>query len=849
MFKKSFNLSILQIARRQRQKKTDWKFRCRIISNPYNTHRFDISKSGNQLKELTMKRLTLVFLAAVLFLSSTISIAAEQPARQRQLLDLGWKFTTGVQTDANTENFNDSSWQTVDLPHDWSIGGKLDPNAPMNGAGGFFPAGEGWYRLNFDAPADWLGKQVTIEFEGVYMNSDVWLNGVHLGFHPYGYTTFVYDLTPHLKLGQKNVLAVRVDNSKQVNSRWFSGSGIYRHVWLNVTNPVHVAQWGVFITTPEVAEDKATVRIQTTIRNDTDSNQSCQILNNSAKSQIEVPAKGQASVTQVITVASPELWSPESPNLHQMTTRIFLDGKLTDEVKTPFGIRSIKVSAENGFQLNGKTIKLCGGCIHHDNGCLGAAAFDRAEIRKVELLKAAGFNAIRSAHNPPSEALLDACDKLGMLVIDESFDCWEKGKNTFDYSRVFKQWWQRDLDAMVLRDRNHPSVVIWSVGNEVVERDVPDGNRICKMLTDRLRTLDTTRPITAANCWATQPRKWADMDGMFSHLDIAGYNYTLDNDKADHNRVPSRVMLATESFPSATYEYWRRVSGNSFIIGDFVWSAVDYLGESGIGRFYPSTQRILDAGKKDQYPYHGAYCGDLDLTGLRKAISHYRNILWDRGEKLYMTVLEPAPDGKPFKMGQWALPPSLASWTWPGHEGNDLKVEVYSSYDKVRLYLNDKLLDEKATSRDVRFRATFTVPYAPGTLKAVAIQGDKEVANFTLTTASEPANIRLTPDRPEIKADGQDLSFVTVEILDKQGRLQPNAENMINFSVSGPASIVGLDNGDLNNDDPYQGNQRKAFHGRALVVLRATRTPGDIILTARSDGLPDTTVTIHSRKN
>ena len=399
---------------------------------------------------------------------------------------------------------------------------------------------------------------------------------------------------------------------------------------------------------------------------------------------------------------------------------------------------------------------------------------------------------------------------------------------------------------MVLRDRNHPSVIIWSIGNEVVERDVPDGSRICTMLADYLRTLDATRPLSAANCWATQPRKWADMDPMFSRLDIAGYNYTLDNEKADHFRVPARVMLATESFPGATYEYSRRVADNPYIIGDFVWSAFDYLGESGIGRSFLQTERTIDNAKKEQFPFHGASCGDLDLTGLRKSISYYRNIVWNRGEKLYMTVLEPTPDGKPFRPTQWSLPPSLPSWTWPGCEGNDLKVEVYSSYEKVRLYLNGKLLEEKPTTRETRFKAVFSVPYAPGSLKAVAVYNNKEAAENIIATASAPAAIRLITDRADINADGQDLSFVTVEIVDNQGRLNPNADNLIEFKLTGPGSIIGLDNGNLNSDQPYQRNQRSAFHGRAIVVIRSTRAPGDVSLTARTDGLPAATLTIKS---
>jgi beta-galactosidase len=799
-----------------------------------------------------------MLLCGALVFTVSGSVAAES-ARERLLMDFGWKFSTENFDDAQTTTFTDDAWRTVDLPHDWSIEGEFAKDNPMGGPGGFFPSGIGWYRLSFAAPREWQGKQINIEFEGVYMNADVWINGQHLGFHPYGYTSFSYNLTPHLKIGEKNVLAVRVDNSKHINSRWYSGSGIYRHVWLSVTDQLHFAAWGTCVTTPEVTDGKAQVEVKSAVCNDSENTKNFIIVTdlvdpdgkNVGTSQNNgelLPKKESLIVQKFPSMDRPQLWSPETPKLYRAITRITAGGKTVDEVQTPFGIRSIKVSAENGFQLNGRTIKLCGGCLHHDNGCLGAAAFDRAEQRRVELLKAAGFNALRTAHNPPSPAFLDACDRLGMLVIDESFDCWENGKNRADYAQYFKEWWQRDIDAMILRDRNHPSVIMWSIGNEVIERDRPDGVRIGKMLADYVRTLDPTRPITAAICWAQGPRVWSDTDGLFALLDVGGYNYTLDNDQADHKRAPNRVMMATESFPNAAFDYWRRTTDNSFIIGDFVWTALDYLGESGIGRQYSAAERIIDHGRNEHYPYHGAYCGDLDLTCLRKPISHYRNILWNRGEKLYVTVYEPSSNGMPFKTAAWGLLPSMPSWTWPGFEGKELKIEVYSSYDNVRLYLNDKLIGEKPTTREEQFKAEFTLSYAPGVLKAVGMQGNREMESNVLRTVGEPAQIRLVPDRTTIKADGQDLSFVAVEVLDKDGQWQPKADLRIQFSITGPGTIIGLDNGDLYNADPYQGNQRKAYHGRALVVVRSLRNAGEIRLTAAAQGLPSASTAIGSRQ-
>jgi beta-galactosidase len=461
-------------------------------------------------------------------------------------------------------------------------------------------------------------------------------------------------------------------------------------------------------------------------------------------------------------------------------------------------------------------------------------------------LKAAGFNAVRTAHNPPSPAFLETCDRLGLLVMDEAFDCWEKGKNPHDYSEVFKDWWQRDLDAMVLRDRNHPSVVMWSLGNEVYERATAEGARIARMLANRIRELDSTRPITAGINGTWPKADWTEIDPVFATLDVSGYNYELPRHAEDHARLPSRVILSTESYQSEAFQNWATADDNPYVIGDFVWSALDYLGEAGIGRVFPPGQPAVRHWEGVQYPWHGAYCGDLDITGWRKPVSHYRNIIWDRGEKLYAAVLAPTSDGKPWNLTPWSLPPALPSWTWPGQDGKELTVEVYSRYDAVRLYLNSRLLGEKPTTRTGEFKAVFAVPYTPGTLKAVGVQYGREVQTFTLTTAGNATRMRLTPDRSTIQAGGQDLSFVTIEVTDRDGRLQPNANPAVRFTLSGPGVIAGIGSGDMTAMESYQANSHQVFHGRALVVIRSTPEAGAIKLVASAPGLADAVMTIHA---
>ena len=842
-----------------------------------------------------------IALLAILASFVSTSMNAAKPAAPRQELaaDAGWKFFLGDPAGAEAPPFADASWRTVDLPHDWSIESKPDKDAPSGAGGGFFPTGTGWYRKTFTAPADWKDKRVSIEFDGVYRNATVYLNGHKLGTHAYGYTAFSFDLTPSLNSGT-NVLAVHVDNSAQPNSRWYSGSGIYRHVHVIVTDPTHVAHWGVFVTTPEVSNSSAKVSIHTRVANESALPAGVTVettlfdragnKSGSAQSKLTITPGNEAEASQEIAVANPGLWSPDSPVLYRAVSEVRQDGKLIDQVTTPFGIRSLSWSAEKGLLLNGKPIKLTGGSVHHDNGPFGAAAFDRAEERRVELLKAAGHNAVRTAHNPPSSAFLDACDRLGLLVLDEPFDAWKAHKVKFDYGSDFDQSWKQDISSMVLRDRNHPSIVIWGIGNEIPELEVESGAALGKQLADQVRSLDNTRPLTLAfPGTTTKPTALA----VFSQLDITGYNYNIiPNYAKDHQQLPSRIMLTTESHPAKAFPLWAITHDNPYVIGDLTWTAMDYLGESGIGAWTYATPQQAKAAEQmvgmmdntamiDQmftgmangkdvmadmaknnsdpnakmmmelffhpYPWHAAACGDLDLTGFRKPQSYYRDIIWNGGDRVYATVRLPEPDGKKIIAIMWATHPTLPTWSWPGQEGKELQVEVYSGAEKVQLFLNDKLIGEKPTGREEEFKAVFSVPYTPGILKAVGLRGDRAVAESVLTTAEDAAKLRLTADRTVVNADGEDLSFVTVEAVDAQGRPQPHADQEVQFSISGPGTIAAVANGDGQDPASYHADRRKLYQGRAQVIIRTSRQAGSIKLIAATSGLGDGSVTIESK--
>lgn len=632
-------------------------------------------------------------------LASIYSFAQSRPTRSR-LFDANWRFLKDSTIHAEQPNYNDANWRKLDLPHDWSIEDLSDqmPNqvvgpfsrASVGGTStGYTVGGTGWYRKAFKLNPAEKGKLVRIHFDGAYMETDVWLNGHHLGYHPYGYTPFDYDLTPYLSpQGQTNVLAVRVKNLGQ-NSRWYTGSGIYRHVWLTVTEPVHIAPMGVSITTPQVSDKTAQVQIETTLGNET--GKSIPVLVQTtlisltgkpigtSQQVVTVSANGKTTSKQTITVANPQVWSPETPRLYQANVVIMSGKKRLDSITTTFGIRSISIDATRGFVLNGKRVLLKGGCVHHDNGPLGAVAIDRAEERKVELLKATGFNAVRTSHNPPSTAFLDACDRLGLLVIDEAFDMWQRPKKPQDYHRFFDEWSQRDLESMIRRDRNHPSVVLWSIGNEINERADSSGLIITKQLADAAHQLDPTRPITEALCvfWEHPGKTWEDSDKAFSLLDVGGYNYEWKHYESDHQRHPDRIMLGTETFAKEAFENWQQVEKHPYVIGDFVWTAMDYVGETAIGHalFQPKTDKDSTRAVLP-WPWFNAWCGDLDLIGFKKPQSFYRDVVW-RNRPIALAVHSPIPDGMKETVTNWGWPDEHQSWSWSGAEGKPLQVRVF----------------------------------------------------------------------------------------------------------------------------------------------------------------------------
>jgi beta-galactosidase len=738
--------------------------------------------------------------------------------------DRGWRFRLGdLPGGIWNDSLDDSDWRSVDLPHDWSIELERGPANASGSDGGYFQTGIGWYQKHLSIPHEWNGKKVLIEFEGVYMNAEVWLDDHFLGRHPYGYTTFRYDLTPHVHTGSDHVVRVLVNNACQTNSRWYSGSGIYRHVWLWLGEPLHVDPWGICVTTHDVSRGEATVRIRTWLANDHDTDREITLRSRVAGQIIDepttIPAGGRFEISQELRVSNPELWSPDTPNLYALETELRVGDEIVDAVTTPFGIRSIAFDAATGFRLNGEPCVLRGGCVHHDHGPLGAASHDRAEERKVELLKANGFNAVRCAHNPPAPAFLDACDRFGILVVDEAFDCWRNGKNVSDYHVSFDDWWCRDLDSMLLRDRNHPCVIMWSIGNEPVERGRPEGARIARMLADHVRSVDPTRPVTAGINGGHDAWPWQQLDDLFATLDLCGYNY-----RADEYRAHSeRIVYGSESVAGEAFEHWTRVRELDHVIGDFVWTALDYLGESGIGRAHHDGDAapFLAA-----YPWYVANCGDLDLCGFKRPQSFYRDVLWQRGEPLFIAVHPPGPEPT---VTYWGWPNVRPSWTWPGREGELFRVDVYSACETVELLLNGESLGTKVAERCT---ATFEVPYRPGTLQAI---GSKRVAECELRTVGEPARIRLTADRDTLHGD--DLSFVTVEVVDADGLTHPNADHTIAFTVDGVGAIAAVGSGDPVTTEPFHGNRRSAHMGRCLVVLKSRGERGEIRLRAEADGL------------
>ena len=750
-----------------------------------------------------MKKILSILFAAAFALSS--GGAEKQPLR-KQLFDSGWQFSRDSMV-----------WQNVDLPHDWSIEGPFDRDAPAGNDGGYLPTGKGWYRKELRVKNEELRvkNRLRLYFEGVYMNSEVYVNGQLAGGHPYGYSSFFVDITPYVVAGI-NRIEVRVDNSKQKNCRWYSGSGIYRHVWLMTTGMNYIDEWSVSVTTPDIH----TVCI------------SGELVREDGRRE---------PLSKTIHVENPRLWSPDDPFLYETTLEA--EG---DAVPVTYGIRTIEWSAGKGLLLNGKNILLNGGCVHHDNGILGAAAYDDAEYRKARLMKEAGFNAVRTSHNPPSEAFLRACDELGLLVIDEVFDGWRDKKNTYDYATLIDQWWQEDIKAMVLRDRNHPSVFCWSIGNEVIERKKIEVVRTASRMAGLCRELDPERrPVTSA--LAAWDSDWDIYDPLAAQHDIVGYNYMIHKAESDHERVPSRVMMQTESYPRDVWQNYRMTTDHPYVIGDFVWTAIDYLGESGIGRWYYEGDPAGEHWERRLYPWHGAYCGDIDLTGHRKPVSHYRSMLWNRdGEHLYMAVREPDGYNGKVKTTRWGTWPTFESWNWPGHEGKPIEVVVCSHYPRVKLYLNGELIAEKPVSEGM---ALFRMNYQPGVLRAEGVSKTEAGETVSLHTAGNPCMIRLTAEPANCNGNGASLVFVNVEMLDKDGHLNPMADTQLTASVTGPAEVIAFGNADIKDCDVLTDNRQRTWKGRALLVLKTKGKAGKITVKVQGEGLKQASFTLEPCRN
>ena len=723
------------------------------------------------------------------------SLFALQMQAQRTLFDDGWQFT------------HDGKTINVDLPHDWAISYASDPTAKAtNGTdGGWYPGGKGEYRKQFATPK---GEVVKLHFEGVYQKAEVFINGQKAGQHAYGYTPFTVDVTPYLYRDKRlNEVLVKVDNSELPNCRWYTGSGIYRHVWLVTKGKQYIDEESLYVTTPDIH----TVNI---------------------KAEVVMKDGSRKPITKTLHVENPHLWSPDDPYLYHTT--IEAEG---DVLPVTYGIRTIEYSAEKGFLLNGKPLLINGACVHHDDGVLGAMAFDAAEIRKVRQMKEAGFNLIRTSHNPTTRAFLDACDSIGMLVIGEAFDGWRTAKKPYDYSTLIDSCYQEDIRAMVVRDRNHPSIISWSIGNEVIERKDIRVVHTAKLLKQEILKYDTTRPVTEALCaW---DRDWEIYDPHFDVLDIGGYNYMIFKHASDHQRNPKRVMWQTESYPRDAFRNWKTVRDNSYVIGDMVWTGLDYLGESGIGRNYYDGETPGESWREGGVPeWHGAYCGDVDITGWRKPISHYREMLWSDSKDLYMAVKEPDGYRGKINMTSWSVWPTWESWTWTGWEGKPVEVEVYTKAPEVTLYLNGKQIGKKNVDLSTEFKAVFSVPYEAGTLRAEA--GGKSV---TLSTAGEPARLRLTADKPALKADGQDLVYITVEVVDAQGRVCPDAAIPCEATVQGQGRLMAFATADFQDREPKTSARVTTWKGRALLVVRSTNKKGKAKVTIKSN-LPSATLSI-----
>ena len=773
-----------------------------------------------------------------------VAAAATTPSARTTLsFDADWRFLKADAPGAEQPSFADAGWRTVTVPHDWSIEGPFDQNNPAGGAGAFLPTGVGWYRKHFTLPAADSRRRVFVDFDGVMANSDVWINGVHLSHRPNGYVSFRDDLTGHLHFGANafNVLAVRADNSLQPASRWYAGAGIYRHVRLVVTDPIHLQEWGTFVTTPQVGAGQARVHIQSAVVNQSGAPRPVALqitilgpdgraVRSALTPPQTVPAGGAADFPQDLVVPSPRLWDLDQPVLYRARVRVVAGKATLDDETTSFGIREFHFDAATGFWLNGRNFKVKGVCLHGDAGGLGVAVPVGAWERRLAALKAVGCNAIRTSHNPVAPEFLDLCDRMGFLVMDEFFDCWTVAKNPYDYHLYFRQWAQADARDTVRRDRNHPSIVLYSAGNEIHDTpNAPLARQILASLLTVYHTADPTRPVTQA---LFRPNASHDYDdGLADMLDVIGTNYRDQELLAAHAAKPTRKIIGTENGHDRSA--WLPVRVNPPYSGQFLWTGVDYLGEAR------------------RWPTIGSGSGLLDRTDAPRPLAFQRQSWWSDAPMVRIARRVAPARATPADPGFAPLerrPGVFADWTPSDLTPHTETVEVYSNAAQVELLLNGRSLGAQPLPADASPR-TWRVPFEAGTLRAVARNGGPTVATDELHTAGKAAKIVLTADQARLTPQFDDVCYVTASITDADGVPVPSAEDLVTFQLAGPGVIAAVDNGDIASQEPFQATQRHAFEGRCIAILRAKATGGPITLTASAPGLTSATVMIETSQS
>jgi len=770
------------------------------------------------------------------FLLAASSLYAE--SRIISSFDEGWLFYKGDVRGAEAVSFDDSGWRALNVPHDWSIEGPFASENPTGPGGGFLPAGVGWYRKHFILPEEYAGRRVFIEFDGIMANSDVWINGAHLGKRPYGYVSFGYELTDSVRFGKEtpNFLSVRADNSGQPASRWYTGAGIYRHVRLVVTDPVHFVKWGTFITTPRISEKHAIVRVQGSVANQAgrakDAEVEIRIVSPTgtaagfAKTMLrDIQPGGTADFLEELNVPNPALWQPDHAAVYEIRLVIRSDQTVLDNETIPFGIRDARFLPETGFRLNGTNLKIKGVCLHHDGGAVGAAVPIGVWERRLQQLRRLGVNAIRTAHNPPAPEFLDLCDRMGFLVMVELFDCWTIGKTPQDYHLYFNDWAHTDIRDTVLRDRNHPSVILYSAGNEIRDTVREElAKKILAGLVEAFHKYDPTRPVTQG---LFRPNVSHDYDnGLADLLDVVGTNYRDQELLAAWKAKPTRTIIGTEQ--RHDLETWLAARDHAQHAGQFLWSGIDYLGES-FG-----------------WPMIAAGFGLLDRTGAMKPMAYERMAWWSPKPVVHVVrrtspakILPTDPGFAPILQQQT----QYADWTPADRNPHEETVEVYSNCEEVEVRLNGKSLGKKPRNADDSPRV-WKVQWNPGTLEATGRNNGKVVAKQALHTAGKPAKIRLAIDKPRITPDWDDVAFATVTITDRNGIPVPGASNLVSFKVIGAGTIAAVDNGDNSSTEPFDASKRRAYQGRCSAIVRAASPHGSFTVTASAPGLAGDSVSV-----